>query len=66
MAQCVEEMAAPPPDSSKLKSMVAPMLSQALLEILVCPVCHHSLAAGPASDSHAWLHCNGCGRYYPG
>ena len=23
------------------------MLSQTLLEILVCPVCHHSLTAGP-------------------
>jgi uncharacterized protein len=41
------------------------MLSQALLEILVCPVCHHSLTAGPESDLHAWLHCTGCGRYYP-
>ena len=41
------------------------MLSQALLEILVCPVCHHSLTAGPDSALHAWLHCDGCGRYYP-
>ena len=45
------------------------MLSQALLEVLVCPVCHHSLTAGPpgpeGSALHAWLHCSGCGRYYP-
>ena len=41
------------------------MLSQTLLEILVCTVCHHSLTVGPGSASHAWLHCNGCGRYYP-
>jgi uncharacterized protein YbaR (Trm112 family) len=41
------------------------VLSQMLLEILVCPVCHHSLNAGPDGASHAWLHCNGCGLYYP-
>ena len=33
------------------------MLSQALLKILVCPVCHHTLTAGPDNASHAWLHC---------
>jgi len=41
------------------------VLSSALLQILVCPVCHHSLVAGPAANMHAWLHCTGCGRYYP-
>jgi uncharacterized protein YbaR (Trm112 family) len=44
---------------------MAPILAQALLEILVCPVCHQALTAGPSDDSHAWLHCAGCGRYYP-
>ncbi len=40
-------------------------LPDALLQMLVCPVCQHALAAGPDSSSHAWLHCAGCGRYYP-
>jgi uncharacterized protein YbaR (Trm112 family) len=44
---------------------MAPTLSQALLEILVCPVCHHALSAGPSESSHAWLRCSGCGRFYP-
>jgi uncharacterized protein len=44
---------------------MAQILSQALLQILVCPVCHERLAAGPSDSSHAWLHCTGCGRYYP-
>jgi uncharacterized protein len=41
------------------------LLSPNLLQILVCPVCHHGLEAGPGDSSHAWLHCSGCGRYYP-
>jgi uncharacterized protein YbaR (Trm112 family) len=41
---------------------MTPALPQALLEILVCPVCHEPVTAGP---DHAWLHCTGCGRYYP-
>jgi uncharacterized protein len=45
--------------------MARPVLSQTLLKILVCPVCHQSLTAGPDSAAHEWLHCNGCGRYYP-
>jgi uncharacterized protein YbaR (Trm112 family) len=44
---------------------MAPILSQTLLKIIVCPVCHHELTAGPDDSSHAWLHCAGCGRYYP-
>jgi uncharacterized protein YbaR (Trm112 family) len=44
---------------------MAAILSEALRKILVCPVCHQPLTAGPAEDSHAWLHCLGCGRYYP-
>jgi uncharacterized protein YbaR (Trm112 family) len=44
---------------------MAQILSEILLKILVCPVCHQSLTAGPNNDSHAWLHCTGCGRYYP-
>jgi hypothetical protein len=44
---------------------MTPILSQALLEILVCPVCHQPVIAGPNQDVHAWLHCTGCGRYYP-
>jgi uncharacterized protein YbaR (Trm112 family) len=42
-----------------------PILSQTLLEILVCPVCHQPVTAGPNQVAHAWLHCTGCGRYYP-
>jgi uncharacterized protein YbaR (Trm112 family) len=45
--------------------MTRSILSEALLRILVCPVCHQSLTAGPDGDAHAWLHCDGCGRYYP-
>jgi uncharacterized protein YbaR (Trm112 family) len=44
---------------------MAPTLLQALLEILVCPVCHQPLTAGLNHDAEAWLHCTGCGRYYP-
>jgi uncharacterized protein YbaR (Trm112 family) len=44
---------------------MTPILSQTLLEILVCPVCHQPVTAGPNQASHAWLHCTGCGRYYP-
>jgi len=44
---------------------MTPILSQALLEILVCPVCHQPVVAGPNQATHAWLHCTGCGRYYP-
>jgi uncharacterized protein YbaR (Trm112 family) len=44
---------------------MAPTLSPALLELLVCPVCHQPLTAGPSGSSHVWLHCTGCGRYYP-
>jgi uncharacterized protein YbaR (Trm112 family) len=44
---------------------MAPLLSPNLLQILVCPVCHHGLDAGPNDSTHAWLHCTGCGRYYP-
>jgi hypothetical protein len=44
---------------------MAPILSQILLKIIVCPVCHQALTAGPDDSSHAWLHCTGCGRYYP-
>jgi uncharacterized protein YbaR (Trm112 family) len=44
---------------------MAPLLSPNLIQILVCPVCHHGLDVGPGSSSHAWLHCTGCGRYYP-
>ncbi len=65
MAQRPNELEAVSPDSSKLMEMVRPMLSQTLLEILVCPVCHHSLTVGPDSTLHAWLQCTGCGRYYP-
>jgi uncharacterized protein YbaR (Trm112 family) len=45
--------------------MAGPILSQTLLNILVCPVCHQPVTAGPDSASHAWLHCAGCARYYP-
>jgi uncharacterized protein YbaR (Trm112 family) len=41
------------------------MLTETLLKILVCPVCHHPVTAGPDGAVHAWLHCHGCGRYYP-
>jgi uncharacterized protein len=41
------------------------ILSPALLEILVCPVCYQALVTGPSQAFHAWLHCTGCGRYYP-
>jgi uncharacterized protein YbaR (Trm112 family) len=44
---------------------MTPILSQTLLEILVCPVCHQPVIAGPNQSAHAWLHCTGCGRYYP-
>jgi uncharacterized protein YbaR (Trm112 family) len=44
---------------------MTPILSQTLLEILVCPVCHQPVIAGPSHSAHAWLHCTGCGRYYP-
>jgi hypothetical protein len=44
---------------------MAALLSSNLLQILVCPVCHHGLEAGPSDSSHAWLHCTACGRYYP-
>jgi uncharacterized protein len=44
---------------------MGPILSQALLAILVCPACHQPLTAGPNDSAHAWLHCTGCGRYYP-
>jgi uncharacterized protein YbaR (Trm112 family) len=44
---------------------MAAKLPPALLEILVCPVCHQTVTAGPIDLSHAWLHCAGCGRYYP-
>jgi uncharacterized protein YbaR (Trm112 family) len=45
--------------------MAHPILSEILLKILVCPVCHASVSAGPDNASHQWLHCSGCGRYYP-
>jgi len=45
--------------------MACPILSRALLNILVCPVCHQPVTVGPDEASHAWLHCHGCGRYYP-
>ena len=45
--------------------MAQPTLPATLLQILVCPVDHHALTAGPDSNVHAWLHCEGCGRYYP-
>jgi len=45
--------------------MAHPILSELLLKILVCPVCHAPVAAGPDNASHQWLHCRGCGRYYP-
>jgi uncharacterized protein YbaR (Trm112 family) len=45
--------------------MVQALLSDTLLKILVCPVCHHPVTAGPDSTSHAWLHCSGCDLYYP-
>jgi uncharacterized protein YbaR (Trm112 family) len=44
--------------------MAHPIVSRALLDILVCPVCHQPVTAGPDDASHAWLHCYGCGRYY--
>jgi uncharacterized protein YbaR (Trm112 family) len=44
---------------------MTPILSQTLLEILVCPVCHQPVIAGPNQGAHTWLHCTGCGRYYP-
>jgi uncharacterized protein len=44
--------------------MAQPTLSPALLEVLVCPVCHAALTPGPAANAHAWLLCQGCGRYY--
>jgi uncharacterized protein YbaR (Trm112 family) len=44
---------------------MAALLSPNLLQVLVCPVCHHGLDTGPSESSHAWLHCTGCGRYYP-
>jgi len=45
--------------------MARAILSQALLNILVCPVCHQPVTAGPNDTLHAWVHCTGCGRYYP-
>jgi uncharacterized protein YbaR (Trm112 family) len=45
--------------------MTSQMLAEPLLKILVCPVCHHPVTPGPEAIRHAWLHCNGCGRYYP-
>jgi uncharacterized protein len=44
---------------------MAPILSSTLLQVLVCPVCRQPLEAGPSAESHTWLHCTGCGRYYP-
>jgi uncharacterized protein len=44
---------------------MASILSPMLLEILVCPICHQALVTGPGPESHAWLHCTGCDRYYP-
>jgi len=38
------------------------MISPDLLEILVCPACHHSLEVSSAHDS---LKCTGCRRVYP-
>jgi uncharacterized protein len=45
--------------------MARAILSQTLLNILVCPVCHQPVTVGPDDALHAWLHCTGCGRYYP-
>jgi uncharacterized protein YbaR (Trm112 family) len=45
--------------------MAQPILPDALIQALVCPVCHCALTAGPDSNAHLWLHCEGCGRYYP-
>lgn len=46
-------------------AMANALLSPALLQILVCPVCHEPVTPGPDSTSHVWLLCQGCGRYYP-
>jgi uncharacterized protein len=45
-------------------------ISPALLEILVCPVCHGKVDAAPQIKNQTdvvspSLHCRGCGRYYP-
>ena len=55
--------------------MLRSFISTALLDVLVCPVCHHKLEqvgedGAQASElgagaNPAWLHCGGCGRYYP-
>jgi uncharacterized protein YbaR (Trm112 family) len=45
--------------------MGSKVLDQAVFAALVCPVCHHSVTPGPSATRHAWLHCMGCGRYYP-
>jgi uncharacterized protein len=45
--------------------MAGIVVKEALLRLLVCPVCHSAVEAGPDSSAHAWLHCTGCGRYYP-
>jgi uncharacterized protein YbaR (Trm112 family) len=45
--------------------MARAILSQSLLNILVCPVCHQAVTAGPDDALHAWLHCTRCGLYYP-
>jgi uncharacterized protein YbaR (Trm112 family) len=56
------------------------VFSAALLEILVCPVCHQPVELGHADTnaenaaredslsknmSHEWLRCRGCGLCYP-
>ncbi len=38
-------------------------VSAALLEVLVCPLCHQKLEQ--VGEDAAWLHCLGCARHYP-
>lgn len=46
--------------------MHAKQFSAALLDILVCPVCHEGLELGPAGAvAPDWLRCRGCGLHYP-
>jgi uncharacterized protein len=41
------------------------MVSQALLEILRCPVCVHDKDGFLTSYRNNWLVCQDCGRKYP-
>ncbi|HUE75823.1 MAG TPA: Trm112 family protein [Chloroflexota bacterium] len=40
------------------------MVSEELLEILVCPACRSKVSLDGERDS-GWLNCEACGRRYP-